>query len=139
MTRTRILVVEDDRTTAESVRLYLEHEGFEVTLAFNGRQALEEVERVRPDLLVLDLMLPQLDGNEVCRRVRAERDVPIIMLTARSTEDDVLAGLTLGADDYVTKPFSPRELVARVKTVLRRAGGARESGPLRCGPFTLDR
>jgi DNA-binding response OmpR family regulator len=138
MTRHRILVVEDDKPTAESIRLYLEHGGFDVTLAFNGRQALDELESEPPDLVLLDLMLPQIDGREVCRRVRAGGDVPIIMVTARSTEDDRLEGLDLGADDYVTKPFSPRELVARVKTVLRRTSGARSSGPLACGPFTLD-
>jgi len=134
-----ILVVEDDPKTAETVRLYLAHAGFDVTLAFNGAQALEEAERVRPDLVVLDLMLPRIDGREVCRRLREKGDVPVVMLTARATEDDTLEGLGLGADDYLTKPFSPRELVARVQTVLRRARRSDDGGRvLRCGPLVLD-
>jgi DNA-binding response OmpR family regulator len=133
----RILVVEDDPKTAETLRLYLEHAGFEVTLAYNGRQGLEEAARVAPDLVVLDLMLPQVDGREVCRRLRASGDVAIVMLTARSTEDDTLAGLALGADDYVTKPFSPRELVARVETVLRRAPST-AAARLASGDLELD-
>ena len=142
MSEGKVLVVEDDRKTVEAVRLYLEHAGFEVVRAYNGRQALEEAERERPDLVVLDLMLPQIDGLEVCRRLRATSTVPIIMLTARVEEDDKLRGLDLGADDYVTKPFSPRELVARVRTVLRRtrSGGAtgNEETLLRHGALTLD-
>jgi DNA-binding response OmpR family regulator len=116
-----VLVVDDDPKIVSLVRLYLEHAGFDVTAAYNGTQALEETARERPDLVVLDVMLPRLGGVEVCRRLRAQGPVPVIMLTARAGEDDTLAGLEAGADDYVTKPFSPRELVARVRTVLRRA------------------
>jgi DNA-binding response OmpR family regulator len=141
MPRPRILVVDDEKKTVESIRLYLEHGGFDVAVAYNGTQALEEAERERPDLVILDLMLPRVDGLEVCRRLRATSAVPIIMVTARAAEDDRLAGLELGADDYVTKPFSPRELVARVRTVLRRAAPGREAEPgaaLRAGDLALD-
>lgn len=118
-----MLVVDDDRTVAEVVGRYLEREGFEVTTSLDGRDALERATSEVPDLVVLDLMLPGLDGLEVCRRLRATAPVPIIMLTAKGDEGDRVLGLELGADDYVSKPFSPRELVARVKAVLRRAGG----------------
>jgi DNA-binding response OmpR family regulator len=111
----RILVVEDDPRTSASIALYLRHDGFDVVTATDGASALEEAGRAMPDLLVLDLMLPGVDGLEVCRAVRSSSDVPVIMLTARSTEEDKLRGLGIGADDYVTKPFSPRELVARVQ------------------------
>jgi DNA-binding response OmpR family regulator len=121
MPRPRVLIVEDDTRTASSLVLYLQHGGYDVSVAASGTAALDEVERVRPDLLVLDVMLPGLDGLEVCRALRDRSRVPIIMLTARSTEEDTLRGLRAGADDYVTKPFSPRELVARVDAVLRRA------------------
>jgi DNA-binding response OmpR family regulator len=117
----RILVVEDDERTAASVALYLRHGGYDVTTASTGREALEEIGRAMPDLLVLDLMLPEVNGLEVCRVLRQQSQVPVIMLTARSTERDTLDGLAAGADDYVTKPFSPRELVARVAAVLRRS------------------
>src|SRR6185295_16081550 len=128
MPRTRILVIDDDPKTVASVRLYLEHGGYEVAVAADGRAALAQLEaKPAPDLVILDLMLPLVGGLEVCRRVRARSDVPIIMLTARTTEEDRLTGLDLGADDYVAKPFSPRELVARVRAVLRRfPAGARE-------------
>jgi DNA-binding response OmpR family regulator len=116
-----ILVVDDDRKTVDLIKLYLEHAGFEVCTAYDGERALELVVERAPDLLVLDLMLPKLDGLDVCRALQAISPVPVIMLTARTTEGDKLAGLDSGADDYVTKPFSPRELVARVKAVLRRA------------------
>ncbi|MBB4929604.1 DNA-binding response OmpR family regulator [Lipingzhangella halophila] len=117
----RILIAEDDRKQAGLIRGFLEREGYTTTISHDGRSAVEEVRRQRVDLLVLDLMLPRLDGLDVCRVVRSEQDIPVIMLTARSSEDDLLLGLALGADDYLTKPFSPRELVARVRTVLRRA------------------
>jgi DNA-binding response OmpR family regulator len=117
----KILVVDDDRKIVELVTLYLRREGYGVLAAYNGRQALELARLRQPDLIVLDLLLPELDGRDVCRLLRAESGVPIIMLTARSTGDDVLAGLDLGADDYVTKPFNPRELMARIRAVLRRA------------------
>ena len=115
-----ILVVEDDRKTSAAVRLYLESAGFEVAVAFDGRQAMEAARSLRPDLIVLDVMLPGVDGFEVCRTLQTEMEVPVILLTARTLEADKLRGLDLGADDYVTKPFSPRELVARVRAVLRR-------------------
>lgn len=120
MSKGSILVVDDEQKVVESCRLYLEHAGYEVTAAFNGEQALDEALRCAPDLVVLDLMLPRVDGLEVCRRLRANSSVPILMLTARATEEDRLAGLELGADDYLVKPFSPRELVARVHAILRR-------------------
>lgn len=118
--RRKVLVVEDDRKTAASLKLYLEHGGYETFLAYDGSAALVAARAQAPDLIVLDWMLPQLSGLDVCRALRAESSVPIIMLTARAAEDDKLRGLDLGADDYVTKPFSPRELVARVRAVLRR-------------------
>ena len=122
-----ILVVDDERKLRDLVRSYLEAEGYAVLLADTGQRALEAVERAHPDLIVLDLMLPDLSGEEVARSVRSHSDVPIIMLTAKAGEDDRVAGLRLGADDYLVKPFSPRELVARIEAVLRRAGGG--SGP----------
>ncbi len=115
-----ILVVEDDPKTAALVALYLEREGFRTQVARDGSEALSLAERHRPVLVILDLMLPRIDGWEVFRRLRRRSEVPVIMLTARGEEVDRVAGLTLGADDYVVKPFSPRELVARVQTVLRR-------------------
>ncbi len=116
----KILIVEDDKKTASLVALYLEREGFQTVIAYDGQQALELADRHRPVFVILDLMLPQVDGWEVCRRLRQSSDVPILMLTARGEEIDRVSGLTLGADDYVVKPFSPRELVARVKAILRR-------------------
>jgi DNA-binding response OmpR family regulator len=135
-----ILVVDDDRKTADLVRLYLERAGFGVRVAHDGERALELVGERAPDLLVLDLMLPKVDGLDVCLTLQAVSRVPVIMLTARTTEADKLAGLENGADDYVTKPFSPRELVARVKAVLRRtrAADANEAGEIRCGDLTVD-
>jgi DNA-binding response OmpR family regulator len=115
-----ILVVEDDKKTASLIKLYLEREGFQIVIAYDGRQALELAEQHQPIFVILDLMLPLLDGWEVCKRLRQSSDVPILMLTARGEEVDRVSGLTLGADDYVVKPFSPRELVARVKAILRR-------------------
>lgn len=120
---TRVLVVEDDATVAEVVVRYLEREGFEVEAVGDGRAALDRARTALPDAVVLDLMLPGLDGLEVCRRLRAVAPIPVIMLTARGEESDRVLGLELGADDYVAKPFSPRELTARVKSVLRRAQG----------------
>ncbi|WP_426368163.1 response regulator transcription factor [Streptomyces sp. E-08] len=117
----RILVVDDDPTVAEVVTGYLHRAGHTVAHAADGPAALDRAARERPDLVVLDLMLPGVDGLEVCRQLHAERPVPVIMLTARGDEDDRIAGLELGADDYVTKPFSPRELVLRVESVLRRS------------------
>ena len=120
---TRVLVVDDDPGIVKVVRAYLEREGFQVLVAFDGKKAMHIFRHDKPDLVVLDLMLPEMDGWDVCRALRKESEVPIIMLTARVEETDKLIGLELGADDYVTKPFSPRELVARVRTVLRRVHG----------------
>jgi DNA-binding response OmpR family regulator len=116
----RILVVEDEPMVAEVVERYLRRDGHEVTRVADGNAAMDAFDVFSPDLVVLDLMLPGIDGMDVCRRIRARSQVPIIMLTARSDEVDKLVGLEIGADDYVTKPFSPRELAARVKTVLKR-------------------
>ena len=115
-----ILIVEDDRKTASLVAMYLEREGYQTVVAHDGNQALELARLHRPMFVILDLMLPVLDGWEVCRHLRQTSDVPILMLSAREEEVDRVSGLTLGADDYVVKPFSPRELVARVKAILRR-------------------
>src|SRR3972149_12150837 len=117
-----ILVVDDERKLRDLVRSYLEAEGYAVLLADTGLRALEGVERVHPDLIVLDLMLPDLSGEEVARSVRTHSDVPIIMLTAKAGGGDRVGGVGLGGDDYLVKPFSPRELVARVEAVLRRSG-----------------
>ncbi len=116
----QILVVDDDIKTVELVRLYLNRDGFKVITAYDGNEAIRLARELHPDLIVLDLMLPGCDGLQVCQILRQESEVPIIMLTAMTTEDDKLAGLSLGADDYVTKPFSPKELAARVQAVLRR-------------------
>lgn len=123
-----VLIVEDERIVAEVVERYLRRDGYAVHTVHDGHTALAEFEQRRPDLIVLDLMLPGIDGREVCRRIRSRAQTPIIMLTARSEELDKLVGLELGADDYITKPFSPRELVARVKAVLRRAAGQAQAG-----------
>lgn len=132
-----VLVVDDEGKIRDLVRLYLEHEGYSVLLADSGRAALETIERARPDLLVLDLMLPDLPGEEVARSLRSHSDVPIIMLTARAREEDRINGFRAGADDYVTKPFSPRELVARVKAVLRRSSGGNTLRPVSFDGGTL--
>ncbi|MGA7875717.1 MAG: response regulator transcription factor [Desulfoferrobacter sp.] len=123
-----VLIVEDDRNTAALVATYLEREGFRTVSAHDGEQALEMVRSHRPDFVILDIMLPKIDGWEVCRQLRRFSDVPILMLTAREEEIDRVAGLSLGADDYVVKPFSPRELVERVKAILRRARPADSRG-----------
>jgi DNA-binding response OmpR family regulator len=128
-----VLIVDDDRPLAEVVRRYLERDGFAVITAEDGPSGLDRALADRPDLVLLDLSLPGLDGLEVCRRLRRELAVPVIMLTARVDEADRVAGLELGADDYVTKPFSPREMTARVKRVLRRTGGVVDD----CGPRRL--
>ena len=116
-----VLVIEDDRNTANLIAVYLKREGFRTLTSADGEAGLKLAFEQRPDLVILDLMLPKLDGWEVCRRLRQRSEVPVIMLTARAEEVDRVAGLTLGADDYVVKPFSPRELMARVRAVLRRA------------------
>src|ERR1700753_1171442 len=117
----QVLVAEADPRQAEGVRRYLTAEGHEAVVVHDGRRALASARRLRPDLLVLDVMMPGLDGLQVCRTLRQESDVLVLMLTARATEADLLLGLELGADDYLTKPYSPRELMARVRTLLRRA------------------
>ncbi len=137
MTKT-ILIVEDEARLAEILGEYLKREGFRTERAKDGQRALELWRAARPDLILLDLMLPLLDGLEVARRVRAESAVPIIMLTARDEEVDKLVGLGLGADDYVVKPYSPREVVARVKAVLRRTNGTPPVGPVTVGALEVD-
>jgi DNA-binding response OmpR family regulator len=133
----RVLVVDDDPNVADVVTRYLDREGFVVEAVGDGHAAVDRALRSPPDLVVLDLMLPGIGGLEVCRRIRALAPVPVVMLTARGDEADRVAGLELGADDYLAKPFSPRELVARVKAVLRRARGPL-SGAVNGGPLTLD-
>jgi DNA-binding response OmpR family regulator len=135
-----ILIVEDDKKTASLVALYLEKEGFRTVIAHDGNQALELARLHRPMFVILDLMLPLLDGWEVCRQLRQTSDVPILMLSAREEEIDRVSGLTLGADDYVVKPFSPLELVARVKAILRRVRleRSRSDGILSLGDLVLD-
>jgi two-component system KDP operon response regulator KdpE len=122
--RRRILVVDDEERMVRFIRLNLEHDGFQVSEAFNGKEAIQKIRDVTPDLILLDVMMPDLDGFEVLETVREVSNVPVIMLTAKGEEDDRVRGLELGADDYVTKPFSPRELVSRVKAVLRRTESA---------------
>jgi DNA-binding response OmpR family regulator len=134
--RRRILLVEDEPRTRETIALYLQREGYDVATAEDGLRAIEVARESDPHLVVLDLMLPRMDGLEVCRTLRERGDPAIIMVTARSTEDDKLTGLDLGADDYVTKPFSPRELMARIRAVLRRAA---EEDVIEAGTMTVDR
>ena len=122
--RRRILVVDDEERMVRFIRLNLEHDGFQVSEAFNGKEAIQKIRDVTPDLILLDVMMPDLDGFEVLETIREVSTVPVIMLTAKGEEDDRVRGLELGADDYVTKPFSPRELVSRVKAVLRRTESA---------------
>ena len=134
----KVLVVDDDVKTVELVKLYLNRDGYRVLTAYDGIEALRLAREGHPDLIVLDLMLPGIDGLEICRTLRAESDVPIIMLTAMTTDNDRLTGLDLGADDYVTKPFSPRELAARVRAVLRRLPGERGPDKIEHGALTID-
>jgi len=140
-TQRRILLVEDEESLAESIRYSLEREGFTVTLAVDGRKAIERFRNDDPDLVILDLMLPELSGLDVCRLIRQESNVPIVMVTAKDSEADKVAGLELGADDYVTKPFSIRELVSRVRAHLRRArmqAPAAAEEMLNGGPIEMD-
>jgi DNA-binding response OmpR family regulator len=137
----RILIVDDEPAIVEVLAYNLQRANYQVVVARDGEEALEKARREQPDLIILDLMLPRLDGLEVCRALRRERDVAIIMLTARDAEVDRVVGLELGADDYVVKPFSVRELMARVKTVLRRAAprpAVPELAPIRAGGLTVD-
>jgi DNA-binding response OmpR family regulator len=141
MSQDTVLVVDDEPHIVELAELYLNNEGYRVISATDGAQALKKIETERPALIILDLMLPEINGWEVCRRVRATGNLPIIMLTARSDDVDKIVGLELGADDYVTKPFNPRELVARVKAVLRRVDAASPPTPeklVRAGPLAID-
>jgi DNA-binding response OmpR family regulator len=137
-----ILLVDDEPNILELGKIYLEREGFRTTPVMDGLKAVEAVKKENPALVVLDIMLPSLDGYEVCKRVRADSDVPIIMLTARDEDIDKIIGLELGADDYLTKPFNPRELVARVKAILRRSertGKAEKvAGPIHVADVTID-
>lgn len=134
----RVLVVDDDVKTVELVKLYLDRDGHKVLSAYDGIEALRLARESHPDLIVLDLMLPGIDGLELCRTLRDESDVPIIMLTAKTTDQDKLTGLNLGADDYVTKPFSPRELAARVRVILRRLPGERGPDEIKHGELTVN-
>jgi two-component system alkaline phosphatase synthesis response regulator PhoP len=134
----KVLVVDDDAKTVELVKLYLDRDGYQVLTAYDGVEALRLAREGYPDLIVLDLMLPDIDGLEICRTLRRESDVPIIMLTARTTDRDKLAGLDLGADDYVTKPFSPKELAARVRAVLRRLPGERGPEEIKIGKLSMN-
>ncbi len=135
---TRILVVDDDTALSEMIGIMLEGDGYTPTFCADGAEALEAFQRVDPDLVLLDLMLPGMDGIEVCRRIRAESDTPIIMLTARSDTQDVVAGLEAGADDYVPKPFKSKELLARVRTRLRRQTEPGPSEHVRVGDLDID-
>lgn len=140
MMKPRILVVDDDRKTVDLIRLYLEKDGYPVMVAYDGLRALELARRSNPGLIILDLMLPRVDGMDICRLLRSESRIPIIMLTAKTTEEDKLRGLDTGADDYMTKPFSPREVVARVRAVLRRAHVEEPDGPpeIAIGDLVID-
>jgi DNA-binding response OmpR family regulator len=131
--------VDDERHIVDLVRLYLEKDGFGVVTAADGREALDRHARHDPDLVILDLMLPKLDGFEVCREIRRRGDTPVLMLTARDDDVDAIVGLELGADDYVTKPFNPRALVARVKAILRRTDATARGGrPIQVGALRID-
>jgi len=134
----RILIVDDDPKVCETLDRYLSHAGYATASALDGAKALELVQTFAPDLVVLDLMLPRVGGLEVCRMLRETSAIPIIMLTAKTTEHDKLTGLSLGADDYLTKPFSPRELVARVEAVLRRSGTTEKTPRVIAGGLTID-
>jgi len=139
MARKKILVVDDEAKVGDLVRAYLEKDGYDVMLAYNGKTAVEMTRSRKPDLVILDLNLPEMDGLQVCRTVRTFSSVPIIMVTARDEEVDKIIGLQIGADDYVTKPFSPRELAARVSAVLRRySEEPRESSRIMSGDLALD-
>jgi DNA-binding response OmpR family regulator len=133
-----VLVVEDEPEIADAVVQRLRSEGYDARSVADGEAAVEQCRRLKPDLVVLDLMLPGLDGLEVCRRIQAERRVPVVMLTARDDETDLVVGLSVGADDYLAKPFSPRELMARIRAVLRRVADAADGVVLRHGGLELD-
>jgi len=134
----KILIVEDEKKIAGWIKIYLEKAGFETSTAFDGAEGLKIYEEMQPDLILLDLMIPKIRGDEVCSRIRQKSDVPIIILTARNAKRDVLDGLERGADDYICKPFDPEELVGRIKAVLRRSRRS-EPSMLQCGPLKYDR
>lgn len=136
--KTKVLVVDDEQDILDLVRYHLEREGYRVVGCRDGKSALDLVGRDNPDLVILDLLMPGVDGLEVCRRLRRDSGIPIIMLTAKADEMDKVVGLELGADDYVTKPFSPRELVARVRAILRRGASTPEEKVLKVGDLTMD-
>ncbi len=140
MSNELILVVDDEKTLVKALTFNLEKEGFRVEAAYDGEEALEKVNSLKPDVVVLDLMLPEVDGFEVCRQIRKKLEVPIIMLTARSEDIDKVLGLELGADDYMTKPFNSRELVARIKAILRRstASEAESKKQIQIGDLQVD-
>ncbi len=133
-----LLLVDDEKSIIELERLYLEKEGYQIEVAYDGKTALEKFRAVKPAAVILDLMLPGVDGWEVCRRIRQDSDVPILMLTARDQDMDKIIGLELGADDYLTKPFNPRELVARVKAIFRRVAPMPKTHQLIVGDLTMD-
>ena len=134
----KALIVDDDRVLADVVAFTLRREGFEVTKVYDGEAALQAFAQIEPDLVVLDVNLPKLNGFEICRQIRQHDDTPILLLTVRDEEDDIVRGLELGADDYITKPFSPRQLVARAQAVLRRAGKRTTPAVRQVGQLTLD-
>ncbi len=135
----KIMVVDDEKNILELVKLYLEREGYQVDTASRGSEALPKMNALNPDLVILDLMLPDTDGFEICRQIRKKSNVPIIMLTARKEDVDKIIGLEMGADDYLTKPFNPRELIARIKAILRRSQtGQKVSETLELGKLRLD-
>ena len=134
----KALIVDDDRVLADVLAFTLRREGFEIVMAYDGEMALQRCFNEKPDLILLDVNMPKLDGFAVCRRIREQTDTPIILLTVRGDEDDVVRGLELGADDYITKPFSPRQLVARTQAVMRRAGKNAAPAVLRVGDLALE-
>lgn len=138
--KTKVLLVDDEKTLVKALKFNLEKEGFQVEEAFDGEEALEKALTVNPDIIILDLMLPGLDGFEICREIRKKEEIPIIMLTAKGEDIDKVLGLELGADDYMTKPFNPRELVARMKAILRRSASRREEmrKQIRFGTLQID-
>lgn len=133
----KVLVVDDDRVLADVVAFTLRREGFDVIQAYDGAVGLQRWADDRPDLIILDVNMPKVDGFEVCRRIRSQAETPIILLTVRGEEDDIVSGLEIGADDYIVKPFSPRQLMARIKAILRRAGGQPPQAELHIGGLKL--
>jgi len=133
----KVLVVDDDRVLADVVAFTLRRDGFDVIQAYDGTAGLQRWRDEQPDLIILDVNMPKMDGFQVCRQIRTEAETPIILLTVREEEDDIVSGLEIGADDYIVKPFSPRQLVARIKAILRRAGGQAPTAELHAGNLKL--